>query len=277
MIHHAGSDPVPADTVEVAVEGGFLTIIERFGQPVGAVRPRSGVVAGPVEQVGQAMPGAERVINLHAELVGLLDRAAAFGGEIVVHVAERARYQPRPVGNQQRPGQRNVLFRHGAESIDGNPVVGERVADESGAGGVGAGRRGVVNGDPPPLAVDPVGKVSIPHFRRGHAAKGGVAALLVVEALVGREEERAVLPVVHSGDPYGTAERSTVVALLVNTFRLFEESLLVQRIVTEESVRRSLQDIGAGLRRECDPATTGLAELGLEAVGLDGELGNRLE
>ena len=223
------------------------------------------------------MPAAERVIDLDAELVGLLDRAPVFGHEVVVHVAERARHEPRPVRQQHRSGQRDVLLRHGAEPLHRNPVVGERVADESGAIGVGACRRRVVNRDSPSLAVDPVRKISVPHFRRRHAAEGGVAALLVVEALVRHEEKRAVPPVVHSRDPDRTTERSPDVPLFVDALRLLEESLLVQRVVTEEAIRRSLQDVGPGLRRERDAATAGLPELRLESVGLDREFGNRLE
>ena len=221
------------------------TVVERFRQAVGAVRSRSGPVGRPVEQVGHAMPAAERVIDLDAELVGLLDRAAVFGREVVVDVAECARDEPLPVGHQHRPGQRDVLLRHGAESLDRNPVVRERVADEPRAIRVGARRRRIVDGDSPPLAVDPVREVSVPHFRRGHAAEGGVAARLVVEPLVRREEERAVPSVVHARDPDRPAERSPVVPLLVDALRLLEEALLVQRIVTEEPVPRSLQDVGA--------------------------------
>jgi hypothetical protein len=42
-------------------------------------------------------------------------------------------------------------------------------------------------------------------------------------------------------------------------------------------VNRSLQRVRAGLGCECDAAAAGLSELGLEAVGLDRELGDRLE
>ena len=223
------------------------------------------------------MPGAQRVIDLQAVLVRVLDRAAIFGHVVVVDVTEGAGHDPLPVRDEHRAGERGILPGHGAEPLGGNHVAGERVPYEPGAARVRPRGRGIVDRDPPPLAVDPVREVSVPHFGRGHRAEGGVAALLVVKAFVRREEERAVSAVVQLAEHHRTAERCTEVALLVDALRLFEESLGVQGIVPEEPVGRALQGIRPGLRREGDAAAAGLAELRFEAVGLDRELGNRFE
>ena len=60
-------------------------------------------------------------------------------------------------------------------------------------------------------------------------------------------------------------------------FGRLEESLLVQRVVAEEAVAGTRQVVRARLRRERDAAAAGLTELGLEAVGLDLELGDGFE
>src|SRR5207245_9913972 len=119
-----------------------------------------------------------------SELAGGLDGAATFGDEVVVHIPERSGQDSLAIRYEHRPGQCDVLPRHDAEAVGGNPVVGERIAHEPGATGVGAGRRGVVDGDAPSLTVDPVREVAVPHFGSGHGAERGVAALLVVETLI---------------------------------------------------------------------------------------------
>ena len=277
VIDDARAGPVPTHPVKVAVKGGLLNVVERHREPGGAARAGLRVVARPVEEVGDAMPGAQRVVDFHAVLVRVLDRAAVFGNVVVVDVPEGAGHAPLPVRDEHRARQRGVLPCHGAEAFGGNHIVGERIPYEPGAARIRPRGRRIVDRDPTPLAVDPIREVAVPHFGRGHRAERGVAALLVVKAFVRREEERAVSSVVQLAEHHRTTKRSTEVALLVDALRLFEEPLGVQRIMPEEPVGRALQGVRAGFRRERDAAAAGLAELRLEAVRFDRELGNRLQ
>src|SRR2546429_6883232 len=51
----------------------------------------------------------------------------------------------------------------------------------------------------------------------------------------------------------------------------------VEEIVAQKVVRRAMESIRAGLGRECHHAAAGLSEFRLEAVGVHGELGERVE
>ena len=82
---------------------------------------------------------------------------------------------------------------------------------------------------------------------------------------------------VHVRDGQRAAQRSACVALFIDAFGLLEVSLPVERVMTEEAVTRSGDDIRSRFGSERDPSAARLSKLGLEAVGLDLKLGNRLE
>ena len=97
------------------------------------------------------------------------------------------------------------------------------------------------------------------------------------ETLVGDEKERPVFAVVKLGQMDGAAQRGSEVVLPVHGLGRRKESTRVERVVAQEIVGRAVQPVGAGLRNKSHHTAAGLPVLGLEAVGIDGELGDSLQ
>src|SRR5207249_9298153 len=108
--------------------------------------------------------------------------------------------------------------------------------DEAGAVGIGPRGRGIVDHDPPALAVDPVREIAVVHFGRRNAQRRRIRRLAVLEAFERDEEERPVLAVIRARNPYGTAPGRAVIVLPVDAFLRLEESLPVQGVVAEKVV-----------------------------------------
>src|SRR6185369_16993537 len=110
------------------------------------------------------------------------------------------------------------------------------------------------------------------HFRRRDAQGQRIRGQAALETFEGREEKRAVLPVVQTPQLHRPAPGPAEIVLPVHPLLRLEESLPVQRVVAEKVVDRPVKRIRSGLRRKRDGAAGRLTEFWLEAVGLDGEL-----
>ena len=223
------------------------------------------------------MGAAQPMVDLHAEFVRLFFRGATRRQEVVRHVAKRSRHEACPIRHHRRSRERQVLLRDRTEPVRRNPVAGEGISDEAGSVRVGSCGRRVVNDQQSTLAVHPVGKITVVHLRRRNAERQRVRCLVVHEAFVSGEEERLVLSGVHARDLNRPAQRRAEIVLAIDAFGRLEKSFLVQRIVAEKVVDRAVEFVRSRLRGKGNGAAACLAELGLEAVGLDRELGNGLD
>ena len=227
------ADPVPAPAMQVAVERIRLEFAERRRQPGRSVRSGFQFVRRAVEHVRDAIRVAQRVIDFQAVLVRLLDRAPVLGDVVVVHVVERAG-SGSAIRDEHRARERDVIFRGLAEPFHGNLVVGERIADEHPVHATLRGR--IVNRDALTAGVHPVRKVAVPHLRRRHAAERRVAALACCKTLRRTRRRTCGCARCTSRESERAPQRPADVALLVDALGRLEKSLLVERVVAEETV-----------------------------------------
>ena len=167
------------------------------------------------------------------------------------------------VGRPRRGGLRIPLEqrqRHGIEAVGRDGAVRERCAREP-AAPVGHGRAGIVNNRH--AAGDRLGEDSLSLQQRRHRRDHGPADALPL-TLVIDEEER---PVATERAAQDAAELVPAEVGLGGGRR--KDIARVQPFVAEEVERGSMEDVGAGLRRQVDDATVEPAELGRRAVRFD--------
>ena len=125
----------------------------------------------PISVASQPVRAAERVIDLQAVLVRGFDGGSARRDVVVGHVTQRAGHKTRTIRHDDGSRLRDVLAGDSAEPLDGNSVAGKRIADESRATWIRSGRRRIVDNEQPALAVHPVRKIAVVHFRRRHTQR----------------------------------------------------------------------------------------------------------
>ena len=265
---------IPVEAIDVGVRVLVAEVVERHRQAAArAVARRHDQHFAPVHQEAEAILARQVVIDLDAELVPRVgvDLVARRVGEVVADA--------RQVGPHRR--QLDHLAADAAEALDRDLVVRERIADEAGAVRVGPRRRRIVDGNQLAARVAPLREVAVVHRRDRDGDGLRRRRRLVAVGLVGGEEERLVAAVVQLRDHHGAAEHAAEIVLrdlrLGASERLAEEVVGVEGVVAHELEDLAAPLVGARARDEADRAAAGMAELRLEPVGVDRELGDGLD
>ena len=223
-----------------------------------------------MEQESDPVLARQVVVQFEAELVPRVRLDAVTRGvrEIVQHTRE--------VGPHR--GQRQNVPRDGTEARERNLVAWERVAHEPRTIRIDARRRRVVDGDEIAARVTPVRKITVVHPGRGNGHDRRRGSGLVAITLVRCEEKRLVPAVIQARYLDRTAKHAAEVVLLDDRLRppqrLAEVIDCVQLVAPEEFEGLPAPVVAARPRDEAHGAAARVAELCLEAVGIDGELGN---
>ena len=276
VVDHAGVDgPIVGDAVGFGVPGLELAAPEGLRQAGGAGGAGLAAELGGVPQEAHAVVGAEHLVAFDGPLIGRGDFGAAGDQIVLADVAARAGGEAAVRGNGR--AEAGDGGRGAGEAVGGDLVTGEDIADAAGAGGVGPGGGGVVDGDQAVGLIDPVAEVAAVHLRGRHGQDDIVGANTIAESFVGDKEEGLVAAVIEFRNADRAGERPAEVVLAVDGAAGGEETASVHGIVAEEVVNGAVDVVGAGLGGEGHDAAARLAIFGFEAVGIDGKLGETFD
>ena len=268
--HRRGNGPVVAPAKCFGVPGLDGAVPERFGQAGRARRAGFIAVGREVPQEGDAVIGAEVLVGLHAPFVGWSDKRPT-GDDVVLADITAGPGSEAPI-RRDALRKRGDLTGGAGKHAHRNLVVREWIANETNAVRIRPRRRWIIDRQQRAVLGYPIAEVAIVHFRRGDGEDGIVGTDAVPEAFEGHEEKGLVPAVVYFRDDDGTGGGEAEIVLAIDGSGSGEEAAGVEFVVAQEVIGGSMKGVGAGLGGESHDAAAGLAVLGLEAVGVNGEL-----